>query len=129
MPKGNRSAVLGLRTIWCIDWIVEARWGGTRWPDKDELEYEGSQRIATNRLYGRELPLVRAWRQGDKTITYDCASRLPEFELDAVRRVPTYEDIYYPVDKIDDVQGHQLLNRDIWTAMQIKDPFLSENEI
>ena len=68
--------------------------------------------------YGRELPLVRDWKQGNDTVTYERVMRLPEFDLDAVRRVPSYEDIYFPVDEVEDDAGTHLLNSDLRAALE-----------
>ncbi|KAI9726836.1 MAG: hypothetical protein M1828_000692 [Chrysothrix sp. TS-e1954] len=121
MPKGNRSAVLAQETIWCVDWQVPERWGGTRWPCPKEMLYEGTQRQASKQNnYGRELPLVRDWKEGNDTVTYERVARLPEYDLDAVRRIPDYEDLYFPVDEIPEEVGADLLAADLRAALDLK---------
>ena len=115
----NRSAVLAQQTIWVVadrhrgSWREEADW-----PCMQEMKWEGSQRIASeDGKFGRYMavPRVRALPGASWAV-------MPfneQYPLDQVMRIPDVEDVYAPVDEIEEVDVPHLLDQDLIRAMDI----------
>jgi hypothetical protein len=99
----NRGTVLAMETIWCpepnVSWQARAPW-----PCSSEAKWEGDSRVATES--GRFLrwhPLPRlpegwpGWQQD-----YKENPMVDIYHFDEVWPVPTLEDMYLPVDEIED---------------------------
>ncbi|KAF3008984.1 hypothetical protein E8E13_011526 [Curvularia kusanoi] len=117
---GNYSLVLGERTIWCKDW-QNGKEEIAPWPSPEEMKWEGDDRAKTN--VGRYLPLPR---EQDWTIytrldkvqnSWSTLQVVEQYPLDQVARIPSLEDVYYPVDEIDDSVKYDLLTKDLLDAM------------
>ena len=81
---GGRCGVLGLKTIWALNWTPEPDHPEVRWPDSQEFKEEGDERHTSN--FGRFLPLLR-W-PGNETVNWKQRPRLIEYDLDKVMLVP-----------------------------------------
>ncbi|OSS50412.1 hypothetical protein B5807_05182 [Epicoccum nigrum] len=110
--KGNRGQALGENTIWCVDW-QNGKEDIAPWPCLAEMKWEGDDRAKTK--VGRFLPLPReevpfglAWSQ---------MQVIEQYPLDQVARIPSMEDIYLPVDEIDDEVKYDLINKDLEDAI------------
>ncbi|KAF2834614.1 hypothetical protein M501DRAFT_1061544 [Patellaria atrata CBS 101060] len=110
---GNRGAVLGGQsTIWCPQHNIQWR-PIAPWPGYQEMKWEGDDRATSK--FSRYLPIPREFR--NPTIAWHQVNTLPPYELDEVRKVPTMEDIYLPVDEIPDDQIPRLLHVDLLEAI------------
>lgn len=109
----TRGYVLSERTIWCpapsVPWRQQPAW-----PCKSEMEWEGDQRVATeNGRFGRYPPLPRV-DPNNESVAWHLKPRLRSHPFDEPWLVPTMEDIYCPVDQIDDPEIiAMLLNSDL----------------
>ncbi len=117
--KGNRSAILAQETMWCQEWYVPERWGGTLWPGVQERRFEGEQRASSG--YSRYPCLVRDWQHGNTSLHFECVKLLSWFDLDKVRTIPSLEDVYLPVDEISEDAIPELLNKDLLAALENDD--------
>jgi hypothetical protein len=84
------------------------------WPSFAELKWEGDDRAKTS--VGRFLPLPR--EMGAPGITWAQLQVVEQYELDQVARIPDMEDVYLPVDEIDDEVKYDLITRDLEEAME-----------
>jgi hypothetical protein len=111
--EGSLAAVLGVKTIWCMNWM-EGKEEVAPWPSFAELKWEGDDRAKTS--VGRFLPLPR--EMGAPGITWAQLQVVEQYELDQVARIPDMEDVYLPVDEIDDEVKYDLITRDLEEAME-----------
>ncbi|KAF2658430.1 hypothetical protein K491DRAFT_563484, partial [Lophiostoma macrostomum CBS 122681] len=111
--EGNVAAVLGVKTIWCANW-EDGKEEISPWPSFAEFKWEGDDRAKTN--VGRFLPLPR--EMGAPGITWAQLQVVEQYELDQVARIPDMEDVYLPVDEIDDEVKYDLITRDLEEAME-----------
>lgn len=109
----NYGYVLGERTIWCQDWM-NGKEEISLWPCTGEMRWEGEQRAQTGT--GRFLPLPREpnvfnwpWYQ---------LKAIEQYPLDRVCRVPTMEDVYLPVDEIDDSLKYRFIDKELEEAIE-----------
>lgn len=109
---GNYSLALGEKTIWCEDW-QNGKEEIAPWPCSAELKWEGDDRAKTN--VGRYPPLPR--EQGPIGLHWNQLQAVEQYPLDQIARIPTMEDVYLPVDEIDDDVKYDLLNKDLEDAM------------
>ncbi|KAJ4321018.1 hypothetical protein N0V94_003076 [Neodidymelliopsis sp. IMI 364377] len=109
---GNYSRILGEKTIWCKDW-QNGKEEVAPWPCMAELKWEGDDRAKTG--VGRYPPLPR--EQGPKGLPWNQLQVVEQFPLDQIARIPTMEDVYLPVDEIDEEVKYNLLNKDLEDAM------------
>jgi hypothetical protein len=111
----NRGAVLAMETIWCPD--PDVSWQARApWPSYSEARWEGDSRVATES--GRFLrwhPLPRlpvgwpGWKQD-----YKENPMVEIYPFDRVWAVPTMEDLYLPVDEVEDSKVvASLLNKNL----------------
>lgn len=123
----TRGYVLAQRTIWCpapsVPWRLQPAW-----PCKSEMEWEGDQRVATeNGRFGRYPPLPRADPNND-SVAWHLKARLRSHPFDEPWLVPTMEDVYCPVDQIEDPEViAMLLNSDLFPEIDnppipVRDP-------
>jgi hypothetical protein len=110
--EGNRSLVLGEQTIWCVDW-KNGKEEIAPWPTFAEMKWEGDDRAKTS--VGRFLPLPR--EMGAPGIAWSLLQAVEQYEMDRVGRIPTLEDIYLPVDEIDDDVKYDLITKELEDAM------------
>ncbi|QDS73837.1 hypothetical protein FKW77_006522 [Venturia effusa] len=116
----TRGYVLAERTIWCpapsVPWRQQPAW-----PCKSEMDWEGDQRVATeNGRFGRYPPLPRVDPNND-SVAWHLKPRLRSYPFDEPWLVPTMEDVYAPVDQIEDPEIiAMLLNSDLFP--EIDDP-------
>ncbi|KAF2447254.1 hypothetical protein P171DRAFT_355495 [Karstenula rhodostoma CBS 690.94] len=110
--KGNLSRVLGMKTIWCLDW-QHNKDEIAPWPTLPEMKWEGDDRAKT--ACGRFLPLPR--EQGAPTIPWGQLQVVEQYPLDQVQCIPTMEDVYLPVDEIEEEDIPQLLNQELLDAL------------
>jgi hypothetical protein len=108
----GRSRVLNEKTIWCEGWEAEKE-EVAPWPTYAELKWEGDDRAKTG--VGRYPPLPR--ENGAAGIPWNQLQALEQHPLDCVGRIPTMEDVYLPVDEIDDGVKHNLITKDLEIAM------------
>ena len=64
----NQSAVLAKPTIFCPNYHLSREWTLAPWPSRQEVKYEGDDRIATDKLHGRFLPAPRV--PGNGTVNW-----------------------------------------------------------
>jgi hypothetical protein len=123
----TRGYVLSERTIWCpapsVPWRQQPAW-----PCKAEMDWEGDQRVATeNGRFGRYPPLPRIDPNND-SVAWHLKPRLRPYPFDDPWLVPTMEDIYLPVDQIEDPEIiGTLLNSDLFLGIDnppipVRDP-------
>jgi len=105
---GDRSFVLSQKTIWCHGWKEEE----SLWPSLAEFMWEGDTRAQSG--FGRYLPLLRG--KGTPNIPWNESQIIIQYPLDQVARIPTMEDIYFPVDEIDDDIKYSLINESLEEA-------------
>lgn len=110
--EGNISLVLGEKTIWCQDW-QNGKDEIAEWPTQAEMKWEGDDRAKTS--VGRFLPLPR--EMGAPGIIWSQLQVVEQYPLDQVARIPTMEDIYAPVDEIDEDVKRKFLTQDLEVAM------------
>jgi hypothetical protein len=118
----NRGPVLAQRTIWCES-PDSFPWRRTAlWPSLHEMMWEGDQRVATeNGRYGRYTPLPRKPEDDEiegqvgvwKRVHWSTRELIKPYPMDEVWCIPTGEDIYAPVDEIEDAVVPHLLNQEI----------------
>ncbi|KAJ9661248.1 hypothetical protein H2201_006607 [Coniosporium apollinis] len=113
-----QGAVLSQYTIWCRNWDVPWK-PHAPWPGYKERQWEGDDRNHTN--VGRFLPLPRL--PGNPTVTFSHIPAIEIFPFDEVRRIPTMEDIFLPVDEIEDEVVPNLLNKDLLDELDPHDIF------
>ncbi|KAF1360029.1 hypothetical protein EJ07DRAFT_117283 [Lizonia empirigonia] len=109
---GNYGRALGEKTIWCQDW-ESGKEEVAPWPCMAEMKWEGDDRAKTS--VGRYLPLPR--EQGPVGIPWSQLQVVEQYPLDQVARIPTMEDVFLPVDEIDDEVKYDLLTKDLEDAM------------
>lgn len=111
--KSNRSAVLGMPTIWCPE--PHAPWMRftAPWPGQQELKWEGDDRMSSDA--GRFPPLPREWR--NSTVAWHHCPMVQPLELDTVRRVPDMEDLIAPVDEIPEEDAHKFISGELWAEL------------
>jgi hypothetical protein len=109
---GNRGRALGAETIWCDDW-KNGKDEIAPWPCMAELKWEGDDRAKTG--VGRYPPLPR--EQGPPGIAWIQLQVIEQYPIDQIARIPTMEDVYLPVDEIDEEVKYDLLNKDLEDAM------------
>lgn len=109
---GNYGRALGERTIWCDDW-QNGKDEIAPWPCLAELKWEGDDRAKTG--VGRYPPLPR--EQGPVGLPWNQLQAVEQYPIDQIARIPTMEDVYLPVDEIDDEVKYALLNKDLEVAM------------
>ncbi|KAJ4381094.1 hypothetical protein N0V86_003441 [Didymella sp. IMI 355093] len=109
---GNRGRALGAETIWCDDW-KNGKDEIAPWPCMAELKWEGDDRAKTG--VGRYPPLPR--EQGPLGIAWIQLQIIEQYPIDQIARIPTMEDVYLPVDEIDEEVKYDLLNKDLEDAM------------
>ena len=110
----GRSAVLGRPSIWRSDMEATAPSRQTApWPNATEYKWEGDDRARSG--VGRYLPLPRAG--GNDTVAWHQRPMLEPLPFDAVRKVPTMEDVYSPVDEIPDADVCLLMSGGILIAV------------
>jgi hypothetical protein len=101
---GNHSRILGEPTIWCRDWL-NGKDEVAPWPCAAELKWEGDDRAKTG--VGRFPPLPR--EPGPAGLPWHALELVEQYPLDQIARIPTMEDVFLPVDQIDeDVKGRLL---------------------
>lgn len=110
--QGNYSLVLGEKTIWCVDW-QSGKDEIAPWPTFAEMKWEGDDRAKT--AVGRYLPLPR--EMGAPGITWSQLQCVEQYPLDQVARIPTMEDIYLPVDEIEEEMKGNLIMKSLEDAM------------
>ncbi|KAJ4297683.1 hypothetical protein N0V90_005577 [Kalmusia sp. IMI 367209] len=110
--EGNISRVLGVKTIWCIDWM-NGKDEIAPWPSFAEMKWEGDDRAKTN--CGRFLPLPR--ELGPPNIQWGQLQVIEQYPLDQVQCIPTMEDVYLPVDQIEEEDISNLLNTDLLNSI------------
>ncbi|OAG07022.1 uncharacterized protein CC84DRAFT_1143268 [Paraphaeosphaeria sporulosa] len=110
--EGNLSRVLGMKTIWCKDW-KNGKDEVADWPTLPEMKWEGDDRAKT--ACGRFLPLPR--EEGAPGIPWGQLQVIEQYPLDQVQCIPTMEDIYLPVDEIEEGDIPQLLNQELLDAL------------
>ncbi|KAF2197609.1 hypothetical protein GQ43DRAFT_339981, partial [Delitschia confertaspora ATCC 74209] len=93
--NGNRGAVLGEQTIWCVNWR-DGKEEVAPWPSAAEMKWEGDDRAKT--FCRRYLPIPR--ERGTPYINWQHLIKLEPYPFDEVRKVPTLEDTHLPVDEI-----------------------------
>ncbi|KAL1606696.1 hypothetical protein SLS60_004103 [Paraconiothyrium brasiliense] len=109
---GNTSRVLGMKTIWCSDWM-NGKDEISPWPSLAEMKWEGDDRAKT--ACGRFLPLPR--EPGAPTIPWGQLQVIEQYTLDQVQCIPTMEDVYLPVDEIEEEDIPKCLNQDLLDAL------------
>jgi hypothetical protein len=116
----NRSAVLAQQSIWVVGdrhrvpWREEADW-----PSLQEMKWEGNQRIATeDGKFGRFMAVPREPAPG---VQWNTVPFTKFYDLDKVWRIPDMEDIFAPIQDIDDVVVPELLNKSVLNAIDIPD--------
>lgn len=109
---GNYGRILGEQTIWCLDWM-SGKDEIAPWPTDSEMKWEGDDRAKTG--VGRFLPLPR--EEGPPGIPWNQLPVVEQYPLDMTARIPTMEDIYLPVDEIDDDVKYNLINKDLDQAI------------
>ncbi|KAH7117038.1 hypothetical protein B0J11DRAFT_443216 [Dendryphion nanum] len=110
--EGNASLVLGEKTIWCHDW-ENGKEEVAEWPTYAEMKWEGDDRAKT--AVGRFLPLPR--EMGAPGIIWSQLQVVDQYPLDQVCRIPTMEDVYAPVDEIEDDVKYYLVSHDLEDAI------------
>jgi hypothetical protein len=108
----NHGRALGAKTIWCKDW-KNGKDDIAPWPCMAELKWEGDDRAKTG--VGRYPPLPR--EPGPQGIPWNQLQAVEQYPIDQIARIPTMEDVYLPVDEIDDEVKYDLLNKDLEDAM------------
>ncbi|KAF9738062.1 hypothetical protein PMIN02_001094 [Paraphaeosphaeria minitans] len=111
--EGNLSRVLGMKTIWCKDW-KDGKDEIADWPSLPEMKWEGDDRAKT--ACGRFLPLPR--EEGAPGIPWGQLQAVEQYPLDQVQCIPTMEDIYLPVDEIEEEVIPQLLNQELLDVLE-----------
>ncbi|KAJ4991040.1 hypothetical protein SVAN01_03390 [Stagonosporopsis vannaccii] len=109
---GNFSRALGERTIWCKDW-QNGKDEVAPWPCLAEMKWEGDDRAKTG--VGRYPPLPR--EQGPVGLPWNQLEVVEQYPLDQIARIPTMEDVYLPVDEIEEDVKYDLLNKDLEDAI------------
>ncbi|KAF2090039.1 hypothetical protein K490DRAFT_62912 [Saccharata proteae CBS 121410] len=118
MPGKCQGAVLCHYTIWCEEydpWHTRALW-----PEPAEMRWEGDDRARTN--VGRFLPLPR--EATSASIQWGHRRLVPQFEFDAIWKVPNMEDVLYPMEQIsEEIENdkHDLLPNDLIEALDCED--------
>ena len=114
MFNDGRSAVLALPTIWYPD-TTDAIPGRevASWPNTAEYKWEGDDRARSG--VGRYLPLPRAG--GNDTVAWHQRPMVESLPFDAVRKVPTMEEVYDPVEEIPDADVCLLMNQSVLIAV------------
>jgi len=124
------SYVLCLPTIFCPTWYLpdptqpdpDLQKPHAPWPCAAEMRWEGDDRARTN--FGRQLPLPRVpAHPGNRTAAWHMRSAIKSHKLDYFPRVPTGEDVYCPVDEIEEDVLGRLINKDLLEAIDMEDQF------
>ena len=112
--EDGRSTVLARPTIWrkSLTPTVPNRHVAA-WPNSTECKWEGDDRARSG--VGRYLPLPRAG--GNDTVAWHQRPMLEPLPFDAVRKVPTMEDVYNPVDEIPGADICFLVNKSVLIAV------------
>ncbi|KAL8963523.1 MAG: hypothetical protein Q9183_005002 [Haloplaca sp. 2 TL-2023] len=85
----NRSAVLGLESMWCPWYSPTKQHPEAPWPNKEEMREEGDERHTSQ--FGRFMALPR--NPGNETVTYKQRSPVKQYFVDRVWEVPDPEDV------------------------------------
>jgi hypothetical protein len=110
--EGNKSRVLGQKTIWCHEWM-NGKDDFAPWPTMAEMKWEGDDRAKTG--VGRFPPIPR--EVGAPGIAWNQLQAVEVYPIDQVWRIPQLDDILLPVDEIDEETKPNLLNSDLEIAM------------
>lgn len=81
----NRSAVLALESIWCPWSVGTAEKPEAPWPTRDEMEFEGDERVTSG--FSRFPPLPRV--VGNETVTWKCKANILGHPFDHIWTLPT----------------------------------------
>ena len=118
----HHSPVLFQETIFCPQW-QKGKEVIAPWPGKQEMKYEGDDRISTDILHGRFPGVPRV--EGNETVTWQYRAPIPQFAFD---------EFYYPIPhaveiflrshrvpelEFSDTEGQQSLGKEM---MEMLDP-------
>ncbi|MCJ1366428.1 hypothetical protein MMC16_005557 [Acarospora aff. strigata] len=81
----NRTAVLAFESIWCPWSTGTAEKPEAPWPTRDEMEFEGDERVTSG--FSRFPPLPRV--VGNETVTWKCKANILGYAFDQVWTLPT----------------------------------------
>jgi len=120
----NRSNVLSRKTIFCPQW-TQGKEDIAPWPSVHEMNYEGKDRISTDRLHRRfpGAPRVPA----NDTVTWQQRAFIPQYALeDFYWPVPSVDDIFFRITRVgemefDDEEGRKILGSDLMRMLDPKD--------
>jgi len=92
------------------------------WPCAAEMKWEGEDRARTN--FGRQLPLPRMPASANNgTVAWHMKNAIKSHKFDYFPRVPTGEDIYCPVDEIEEEDVGRFINKGLLEAIDDEDQF------
>ncbi|KAF2263160.1 hypothetical protein CC78DRAFT_569190 [Lojkania enalia] len=110
--EGNLAAVLHVPTIWCVDW-QNGKDEIAPWPSYAEMKWEGDDRAKTD--VWRFPPIPR--EMGAPGIAWNQLQAVEQYDLDKTWLVPTMEDIFLPVDEIDNDVKYDLITKELEDAI------------
>ena len=118
----NHSMVLSQETIFCPQW-EDGKETVAQWPSRVEMKYEGDERISTERIHRRFLPMPRA--EGNDTVNFQQRVVIDQYPFDEYYfPVPNAVDIFMRTHLIaelefGDEEGEKALGKEL---MQMLDP-------
>lgn len=110
----NRSAVLAFESIWCPWSVGTAEKPEAPWPTRDEMEFEGDERVTSG--FSRFPPLPRVL--GNETVTWKCKANILGHPFDHIWTLPTAQNTEIVAD---DEQMFELVESELLVEVDAKE--------
>ncbi len=110
----NRSAVLAFESIWCPWAVGTAEKPEAPWPTRDEMEFEGDERVTSG--FSRFPPLPRV--VGNETVTWKCKANILGHPFDHIWTLATAQNTEIVPD---DEQMFELVDSELLVEVDAKE--------
>lgn len=110
----NRGAVLAFESIWCPWSVGTAEKPEAPWPTRDEMEFEGDERVTSG--FSRFPPLPRVL--GNETVTWKCKANILGHPFDHIWTLPTAQSSEVVPD---DERMVELVESEFWGEVDTKE--------
>jgi hypothetical protein len=115
--KDDRGRVLSQKTIWCDSFCLKDEQAD--WPEIQEMKWEGEDRAKTR--VGRFMALPR-WKANPTLAWHQCKA-VETYPMDAVRLIPTEEDLFWPPEEPETEHVPMLLSSNLIDAIDSDDMY------
>lgn len=121
----NFSVVVCSRTVFTPYWQKD-KYFVAPWPNKQEMKYEGDDRISTDKLHGRFLGAPRM--DGNETVNWQHRTMIPPWPLENYYHKPCETDVWERHHHIEELQptdeeGREALGNELFDLLDPVDRF------